>query len=155
MASAIALKGAVFLEISFVCKCSSSFKVGCFFQSSIFQISAVFRNAKVRPLKTFCVVLNKKKYVIYQCKFGTPKQHKILGNVDFQFLRLGPVKGKVVSLLGHFFSLQSLLHLKVSKFQNEFMISSFLPKNKRNFLRISALASKKSSDQKNKGTLYH
>ena len=103
MASAIALKGAVFLEISFVCKCSSSFKVGCFFQSSIFQNSAVFRNAKVRPLKTFCVVLNKKKYVIYQCKFGTPNQHKILGNVDFQFLRLGPVKGKVVSLLGHFF----------------------------------------------------
>ena len=51
MASAIALKGAVFLEISFVCKCSSSFKVGCFFQSSIFQNSAVFRNAKVRPLK--------------------------------------------------------------------------------------------------------
>ena len=45
--------------------------------------------------------------------------------------------------------------LKVSKFQNEFMMSSFLPKNERNVLRISALASKKRSDQKNKGTLYH
>ena len=33
--------------------------------------------------------------------------------------------------------------LKVSKFQNEFIISSFLPKNEQNFLRNSALASKK------------
>ena len=39
--------------------------------------------------------------------------------------------------------------LKVSKFQNEFMISSFLPKNELNFLRISALAFKKCSNQKN------
>ena len=52
MASAIALKGAVFLKISFVCKCLLIFlQSWMFFQSSIFQNSAVFRNAKVRPLK--------------------------------------------------------------------------------------------------------
>ena len=38
--------------------------------------------------------------------------------------------------------------LKVSKYQNEIMMSSFRPKNERNFLRISALASKKRLDQK-------
>ena len=38
--------------------------------------------------------------------------------------------------------------LKVSKFLNEFMMSSFLPKNEQIFLRISALASKKRSDKK-------
>ena len=45
--------------------------------------------------------------------------------------------------------------IKISKFQNEFMTSSFVPKNEWKFLRISALASNKRSDQKNKGTLYH
>ena len=38
--------------------------------------------------------------------------------------------------------------LKVSKSQNEFMRSSFLPKYKRNILWISALASKKWLNQK-------
>ena len=38
--------------------------------------------------------------------------------------------------------------LKVSKFQNQFMMSSFLPKNEQIFLRISALAFKKCSNQK-------
>ena len=44
-----------------------------------------------------------------------------------------------------FFQILSLLVgpaavlVKVSKFQNEFMMSSYLPKNKQNFLRISAL----------------
>ena len=40
------------------------------------------------------------------------------------------------------------VQLKVSKFQNEFMMSSFLPKNKQKILRISALAFKKCSNQK-------
>ena len=36
------------------------------------------------------------------------------------------------------------------------LVTSFGPKKHRKFfLRISALASKKRSDQKNKGTLYH
>ena len=34
-----------------------------------------------------------------------------------------------------------------------FFVSLFGPKNQRNFLRISALASKKRMDQKNKGTI--
>ena len=51
MASAIALKGAVFLKISFVCKWLIFLQSWMFFQSPIFQNSAVFRNAKVRPLK--------------------------------------------------------------------------------------------------------
>ena len=58
---------------------------------------------------------------------------------------------KVQSSIGFF---KSSAVLKVSKFRNEFMMSSFLPKNKR-FFRISALASRKKSDPKNKGTLYH
>ena len=44
--------------------------------------------------------------------------------------------------------LPSFCELNVSKFQNEFMMSSFLPKNKQNFIRISALAFKKCSNQK-------
>ena len=60
-----------------------------------------------------------------------------------------------------FFQILSLLVgpaavlVKVSKFQNEFMMSSYLPKNKQNFLRISAVSCKNRSDQKNKRTLYH
>ena len=37
------------------------------------------------------------------------------------------------------YRLQSYRYLKVSKFQNEFMKSSFLPKYEPNFVRISAL----------------
>ena len=59
---------------------------------------------------------------------------------------------KVQSFIG-FFKISVVL--KVSKFRNEFMMSSFLPKNEQMFFRISALASKKKSDQKNEGTLYH
>ena len=49
----------------------------------------------------------------------------------------------------HLISAQDLL--KVSKSQNKFMKSSFLPKYEQNILRISALASKKWLNQK----LYH
>ena len=42
--------------------------------------------------------------------------------------------------------------LKVSKSQEQFMVSSILPKNERS---ISALASNKRSNQKNKGTLLY
>ena len=45
--------------------------------------------------------------------------------------------------------------LKVSKFQKQFFLFSFEPKTLRNHFLISALASKKRSDQKNEGTLYH
>ena len=45
------------------------------------------------------------------------------------------------------FSCKTEVTLKVSKVQNEFMMSSFLPKNKRNVLRISALDFKKCSNQ--------
>ena len=48
-----------------------------------------------------------------------------------------------------------LKKLKVSKSQNKFMKSSFLPKYEQNILRISALASKERSNQKNKGTLLY
>ena len=47
-----------------------------------------------------------------------------------------------------FFSIGILQPLKVSKSQNKFMMSSFLPKYKRNILRISALGSKKWVNQK-------
>ena len=47
----------------------------------------------------------------------------------------------------------ALSKLKVSKSQNKFMRSSFLPKYKRNILRISALASKERSNKK--GTLLY
>ena len=38
--------------------------------------------------------------------------------------------------------------LKASQFQKDFLVSSFGPKKQRHFFRISALASKKSSNQK-------
>ena len=44
--------------------------------------------------------------------------------------------------------------LKVSKSQNKFMRSSFLPKYERNILRISTLASKERSNKEMKA-LYH
>ena len=44
--------------------------------------------------------------------------------------------------------------LKVSKSQNKFMESSFLPKYEQNILRISALASKERSNQKIKALYY-
>ena len=45
--------------------------------------------------------------------------------------------------------------LKVSKFQKQIFLFSFEPKSERNCFLISALASKKGSNQKNKGTLLH
>ena len=41
--------------------------------------------------------------------------------------------------LYEYYRLQSYRYLKVSKFQNEFMKSSFLPKYEPNFVRMSAL----------------
>ena len=45
--------------------------------------------------------------------------------------------------------------LKDSEFQKDFLKFSFAPKNKRKYFCNSALASKKRSNQKNKGTFYH
>ena len=45
--------------------------------------------------------------------------------------------------------------LKVSLFRKQIFLFSFEPKTQRNYFLISDLASKKRSDQKNKGTLYH
>ena len=44
--------------------------------------------------------------------------------------------------------------LKVNLFRKQIFLFSFEPKTQRNYFLISALASKKRSDQKNKGTLY-
>ena len=63
-----------------------------------------------------------------------------------------------------FKKLQSQLHpdrystreeqeLKVSKFRKEILVSQFSPQNQQFFYNISARASKKFSNQKNKGTL--
>ena len=45
--------------------------------------------------------------------------------------------------------------LKVSKSQKQILKFSFEPKNERKYFCISALASKKRSNQNNKGILYH
>ena len=45
--------------------------------------------------------------------------------------------------------------LKVSQFRKQIFLFSFEPKTQQNIFLIPALASKKRSDQKNKGTLYH
>ena len=45
--------------------------------------------------------------------------------------------------------------LKDSKSRKQILKFSFAPKNKRKYFRISALAYKKMSNQKNKGTLHH
>ena len=47
------------------------------------------------------------------------------------------------------------LRLKVSKSQKQILKFSFEPKNEQKYFCISALASKKRSNQKNMGTLYH
>ena len=44
--------------------------------------------------------------------------------------------------------------VKVSKFRKQILKFSFAPKNERKYFCISALASKKRSNQKDKGTLY-
>ena len=48
-----------------------------------------------------------------------------------------------------------VLNLKVSKSRKQILKFSFAPKNNRKCFCISALASKKRSNQKHKGTLYH
>ena len=48
-----------------------------------------------------------------------------------------------------------LFFLKVSLFRKQIFLFSFEPKTERNYSLISALASKKRSDQKNKHTLYY
>ena len=47
------------------------------------------------------------------------------------------------------------VYIKVSQFQKQIFLFSFEPKTEWNYFFISALASKKRLDQKNKGALYH
>ena len=57
-------------------------------------------------------------------------------------------------VVAYFEANKTTLKVKVSWFQKYFFVSSIQQKNQQLFSRISALASKKMSNQKLKGTLY-
>ena len=81
-------------------------------------------------------------YLHVAAKYGQLEILKILlehfDKKKFDWLRLKDKEGRSVWDL-----------LKVSKFQKQFFLFSFEPKNKRNYFLISALASKNGSNQKN------